>query len=73
VLLAGALALWGRLPFPGALFFYLVAGYGVGRFWMEFTRAKQDIVIGLALHAAISALLVGVALIGFVAAWPWWR
>lgn len=70
VLLLGALVLWGRRPFVGALFLFLLAGYGLGRCWMERTRAQRDTAAGLALHTAISAGLVGIAAVGFIVAWP---
>jgi phosphatidylglycerol:prolipoprotein diacylglycerol transferase len=38
VLLLGAVALWGRLPFPGALALYMLGGYGLARFALDFTR-----------------------------------
>jgi phosphatidylglycerol---prolipoprotein diacylglyceryl transferase len=70
ILLLGALLLWGRRPFSGALILFLLGGYGLGRFWMERTRAQQDIAAGLALHSAISAALIGIAAVGFIVAWP---
>jgi prolipoprotein diacylglyceryltransferase len=70
VLLAGALAFWGHRPFPGAVFLCLVAGYGFGRFWLEWTRAERDEASGVAVHAAISVVLVAIAVCGLALARP---
>jgi prolipoprotein diacylglyceryltransferase len=62
LLLGGALLLLERLPFRGALFLYLLAAYGLGRFFLETLREQQDTVGSLALHRAISASLILLAL-----------
>ncbi len=54
VLLAGAVTIWGLLPFPGALFLCTVGSYGAGRIVLESTREKPDRVRGR--RAARSAL-----------------
>jgi prolipoprotein diacylglyceryltransferase len=69
-LLGGALLLLERLPFRGALFLYLLAGYGTGRFFLETLREQQEKVGSLALHRAISASLVLLALAVGLAAGP---
>jgi phosphatidylglycerol:prolipoprotein diacylglycerol transferase len=69
-LLGGALLLLERLPFQGALFLYLLAGYGTGRFFLETLREQQERVASLALHRAISASLVLLALAVGLAAGP---
>jgi prolipoprotein diacylglyceryltransferase len=71
VLLAGAVLLWGHLPFSGALFLYLMAGYGAGRFALEFTRENQARLVGnMTLHQAISVALVASSLTILLVAWP---
>jgi phosphatidylglycerol---prolipoprotein diacylglyceryl transferase len=69
LLLMGAMALWNHLPFPGAIFLYALAGYGVGRFVFESTRAEQDRLGKLTLHRLISLLLVVGALVTFLLTW----
>jgi phosphatidylglycerol:prolipoprotein diacylglycerol transferase len=70
VLLAGAVAIWQRMPFPGALFLYAMTSYAAGRFVLESTREVQDRVGKIALHHAISVMLVLLALAVLVIAWP---
>ena len=62
VLLAGAVAFWDQMPFPGALFLYALAGYGLGRFVLESTREEQDKVGKITIHRLISAVLLGLSL-----------
>jgi phosphatidylglycerol:prolipoprotein diacylglycerol transferase len=72
LLLLGALMLWPRLPFAGALFLYLMAGYGLGRLLIEPTRAEHDTVGPrglLALHSLISLALIAIALGALTLAW----
>ena len=69
LLLVGAVVLWSRLPFPGALFLYCLAGYGIGRLGLETTREEHR-VGKLTINHVISAALVALAVIGFVATWP---
>ncbi len=67
--LAGAVLLWGRLPFPGSLFLYAVGAYGLGRVLLESLRDEQDRVGGVSLHKAISLGLIATALGAFAAGW----
>jgi hypothetical protein len=41
LLLCAALALWGRLPFPGAVALFITSGYGAGRFALEGLREER--------------------------------
>jgi phosphatidylglycerol:prolipoprotein diacylglycerol transferase len=63
--LAGAAALWGRLPFQGALFFYTIGAYGAGRIVLEAAREEQDHVMGVSVQQAISAACVVVSIGAF--------
>jgi phosphatidylglycerol:prolipoprotein diacylglycerol transferase len=63
--LAGAAALWGSLPFHGALFFYTIGAYGAGRIVLEAAREEQDRVMGVSVQQAISAACVAVSLGAF--------
>ena len=58
VLLIGSLQVWHRLPFAGACFLSVVAGYSVGRWWLESTRETVDTVGSIRVHRMISAVLV---------------
>jgi phosphatidylglycerol:prolipoprotein diacylglycerol transferase len=69
VVLAGALLLWGRLSFPGAIFCYAIGTYGAGRAVLQLAREEQDRVRGINLQVAISVLFVGGALAAFVSGW----
>jgi prolipoprotein diacylglyceryltransferase len=42
LLLAGAVALHGRVPFHGALFLGALAAYATGRLALDFTRAEPS-------------------------------
>jgi prolipoprotein diacylglyceryltransferase len=68
VVLAGAVALWGRQPFAGALLPYAVGAYGAGRLVLETLRERQDRVAGFNLQHAISIFFVVVALGSFAIA-----
>jgi phosphatidylglycerol---prolipoprotein diacylglyceryl transferase len=70
ILLAGAVALWRRLPFDGALLLYSMAGYGGGRLFLENLRQNPDRVAGVSAQRAISWSLIGIALAIFtLVAW----
>ena len=58
LLLAGAARLWRHMPFPGALFLCVLAGYGLGRLVLEPAREAQDRIAGIPVTGAISAALV---------------
>src|SRR5262249_43555464 len=44
ILLMGALRAWNHLPFAGACFLGVMAGYGAGRWWLESVRETVDTV-----------------------------
>jgi phosphatidylglycerol:prolipoprotein diacylglycerol transferase len=67
--LAGAISIWGILPFPGALFLYTLGAYGAGRAVLESTRQDQDHVLGLALHRTLSTAFVAISLVAFAVMW----
>jgi phosphatidylglycerol---prolipoprotein diacylglyceryl transferase len=69
ILLVGAVTLWQQMPFRGALFLYALAGYGIGRFLLEFTRERQDRVGKIKLYHAISAVLIVLSLTTFFVVW----
>jgi phosphatidylglycerol:prolipoprotein diacylglycerol transferase len=64
-LLAGAVTIWGLLPFPGALLLYTLAAYGAGRIVLESAREEQDRVAGLGLHRTLSTAFVVGSLVAF--------
>lgn len=71
LLLVGVVLLWGRLPFPGALFLYGMGGYGAGRFLLEFTRERQQCLVGrLTINHLVSLALVGVSCALTLSWWP---
>jgi prolipoprotein diacylglyceryltransferase len=71
LLLAGAAAIWHRLPFQGALFLFVLAGYGGGRLVLESTRGQQDRTTwGITVDHAISGGLVIFGLLMLLVAWP---
>src|SRR5437016_1752037 len=70
VLLAGAVLLWGKLPFPGALFLYLLGGYGAGRLVLESTRERPPGAPRISIDHAVSMGLVVLCATGFLTAWP---
>jgi phosphatidylglycerol:prolipoprotein diacylglycerol transferase len=69
VVLIGAILLWPRMPFDGALFLYTVVSYSAGRFFLEPTRQEQERVSGLSLHRAMSTMFVAASLVLFVIRW----
>jgi phosphatidylglycerol---prolipoprotein diacylglyceryl transferase len=69
VVLAGAMVVWRHLSFQGALFFYAIGTYGLGRVLLESIRDEQDRVMGVTLHKAISIGLVVIAISVFATAW----
>jgi len=63
LLLTGAILTWNRLPFSGALFLMALAGYGLGRFLLEYTREEQDYVHGrLTINHIVSVVIICVSL-----------
>jgi prolipoprotein diacylglyceryltransferase len=69
VLLASAVTVWSRLPFPGALFVFVVGGYGVGRLGLESLRELPAGGHRFTIHHAVSLLLVLSSLAALAAGW----
>jgi phosphatidylglycerol---prolipoprotein diacylglyceryl transferase len=65
VVLAGAVTLWRRLPFQGALILYTMGAYGAGRIVLESLRNKQDRILGVNLLQGISVTFVTISLVAF--------
>lgn len=62
VLLMSSMAIWQRLPFPGALFLFVVAGYACGRLALESTRELPAAGRRFTIHHAISLLIIALSL-----------
>jgi phosphatidylglycerol:prolipoprotein diacylglycerol transferase len=69
LLLIVSFAAWKRFPFDGVLFLTALAGYGLGRWWLESTRETIDRVGSISLHRAISAVLVVLSMAGLGLMW----
>ena len=69
VLLAAAPLAWARLPFAGALFLYLLGGYGLGRLALESCRERVQTAGLFTAQHGISAGLVAVGVVGIVIGW----
>lgn len=61
ILLVSSMLIWPRLPFDGALFLFVVAGYAAGRLLLESARDEATSGKGFTVHHAISLLLVAMA------------
>lgn len=70
VLLGAAIAVRSRLPFSGALFLFVAAGYGAGRLVLEGTRERHSPAGGFTLNHGISLALVVVSLAVLAGRWP---
>ncbi len=70
VLLVTAIAVWRWLPFPGALFLIVTAGYASGRLVLESTREPQPGANRFTIHHAISAVMIMLSLATLTACWP---
>lgn len=66
---SGALLLWGRLGFAGAIFLYSLGAYGAGRIVLETLRDVPDRVGGVRLHRVLSGIFVTASLSAFAVAW----
>jgi phosphatidylglycerol---prolipoprotein diacylglyceryl transferase len=66
-LLAGAIAIWSRLRFPGALFIYALGGYATGRLVLESMREREKDRAAFGLQHALSAGLVAACLVALFA------
>ncbi|HTY84613.1 MAG TPA: prolipoprotein diacylglyceryl transferase family protein [Silvibacterium sp.] len=63
-------AIWGRTPFPGAVFLVVVLGYSGTRFAMEFLRDREPHVARFTVgHGAASAALLASVII-LALRWP---
>jgi phosphatidylglycerol:prolipoprotein diacylglycerol transferase len=67
-LLMVALAVKNSMPFPGALFLLILAGYAAGRLWLEFTREQARIRRFTANHG-ISVCLIMVSVAALAVGW----
>ncbi len=70
VLLFSMTRVWHLLPFRGALFLYIVAGYAVGRLALESARELTPGARRFTIHHAISLGMIAVSLVAFTANWP---
>ncbi len=70
VLLVFAMAVWRWLPFPGALFALVTAGYGCGRVVLETTRELLPGASRFTIHHAISVLMIVLSVAALTAGWP---
>jgi phosphatidylglycerol:prolipoprotein diacylglycerol transferase len=70
VLLVSAITIWRWLPFPGALFLLVTAGYAAGRLALESMRALPPGASRFTIHHAISGLLIVLSLAALTARWP---
>jgi len=68
LLLATGLAIRASLPFDGALFIYIAAGYALGRLVMESLRDNRA--TRFTVHHAISLLIIAVSLAALTARGP---
>ncbi|MEO7501080.1 MAG: prolipoprotein diacylglyceryl transferase family protein [Gemmatimonadaceae bacterium] len=69
-LLVSMTRIWHFLPFQGALFLYVVAGYAIGRLALESARELAPGARGFTIHHAISLGMIAVSLGVFTANWP---
>jgi phosphatidylglycerol---prolipoprotein diacylglyceryl transferase len=69
-LLLSAITVWRLLPFPGALFLLVTAGYALGRLLLESLREPEPGASRFNLHHAISAALVVLSLATLTTYWP---
>jgi phosphatidylglycerol:prolipoprotein diacylglycerol transferase len=65
MVLLAVIFFWSRFPFDGAAFLLAAAGYGIGRFALEFLREDQEYRGGFALGRLWSAGTVVIALAVF--------
>jgi prolipoprotein diacylglyceryltransferase len=69
VLLVSAIEVWHRLPFPGALFLCVTAGYASGRLVLESAREPPPGGHTFTIHHAISLLMIVLSLAALTARW----
>jgi phosphatidylglycerol---prolipoprotein diacylglyceryl transferase len=70
VLLVGAMAVWRHLPFPGALFLAVTAGYASGRLVLESLRQHEPAACPFNVFHGLSLALVVLSLAVLAAHWP---
>jgi phosphatidylglycerol:prolipoprotein diacylglycerol transferase len=70
VLLIAAVEAWPWLPFPGALFLLVTAGYAAMRLVLESLRELDPGASRFTIHHALSVLLVVASLAALAAGWP---
>jgi phosphatidylglycerol---prolipoprotein diacylglyceryl transferase len=69
-LLAAVLSVWHWLPFPGAVFLLVTAGYASGRVVMEFFREQQPGAGSFSVYHGFSVALFLLSLATLTARWP---
>jgi phosphatidylglycerol:prolipoprotein diacylglycerol transferase len=67
VLLVTAMISWPRMPFPGALFLLVTAGYGAGRLMLE--SAREEAAGRFTIYHAISVVLIVLAATALALNW----
>src|SRR5262249_19867776 len=70
LLLLFAIRVWHSLPFSGALFLLVAAGYGAGRLVMEFAREQSTGSSRLTIDHLFSVLMIVLSLAVLSANWP---
>lgn len=70
ILLVAATLVWQFLPFPGALFLFVVAGYAVGRLLLESARERAPGARGFTIHHAISLGMIALSVAAFTGNLP---
>ena len=70
VLLFSAAAVWRWLPFPGALFLLVTAGYAAGRLVLESTREPRPGASAFTIHHGISVVMMVLSLTALSVRWP---
>jgi prolipoprotein diacylglyceryltransferase len=70
MLLVSAVLFWRWLPFPGALFLLVAAGYAAGRLILESTRELERGARRFTINHAISVVLIVVSLAALAINWP---
>jgi phosphatidylglycerol:prolipoprotein diacylglycerol transferase len=69
-LLVSAIVAWHWMPFPGALFLLVSAGYASGRLVLESMRERIAGAARFTIHHGISVVLIVVSLAALTARWP---
>ncbi|HEX2721757.1 MAG TPA: prolipoprotein diacylglyceryl transferase family protein [Gemmatimonadaceae bacterium] len=62
IVLVAAIAIWGSLPFDGALFLFVASAYAAGRLVLESTRDLRRVGRRFTVHHAISLLIIGLSI-----------